>query len=73
MNDNTAAALRPDATAALLSLSAQRLAKMRLEGGGPPYVKAGRSILYRREDVDAWLHAHRRRSTSAAGAVAEPK
>jgi len=28
---------------------------MRVYGGGPPYVKAGRKVLYRDVDVDAWL------------------
>jgi excisionase family DNA binding protein len=59
-----AAALRPDAAAALLSLSPQRLVRLRHEGGGPTYVAAGRSILYRREDLDAWLKSNSRRSTS---------
>jgi hypothetical protein len=60
------AAMRPDAAAAFLSLSTQRLAKLRLAGGGPPYVKIGRSVLYRREDLEAWLATHSRRSTSEA-------
>jgi len=59
-----AAALRPDAAAAYLSLSIQRLAKMRLAGGGPLFIKAGRSVLYRREDLDAWLSGLSRKSTS---------
>ena len=64
MNNEAPAALRPDAAAAFLSLSTQRLAKLRLAGGGPIYAKIGRSILYRREDLVAWLDANSRQSTS---------
>lgn len=46
----------------------QRLARMRLEGTGPPFVRAGRSVLYIRKDFDAWLESLRRRSTSDLGA-----
>lgn len=64
------AALRPDQAAIYLSLSVQRLARLRLVGGGPAFVRAGRSILYRREDLDAFLHVNRRRSTSDIGLAA---
>jgi predicted DNA-binding transcriptional regulator AlpA len=37
---------------------------LRVYGGGPPYVKAGRKVLYRDSDVDAWLDQRVRRSTS---------
>jgi hypothetical protein len=70
MNTETLGAMRPDAAAAILSISTQRLARMRLEGGGPPYVKIGRSILYRREDLEAWLAAHIRHSTSEIAGLA---
>lgn len=36
----------------------------RLEGYGPPYVKVGRSVRYRAEDVLEWIEHNRRRSTS---------
>ena len=71
MNQSAPAALRPDAAAAFLSLSTQRLAKWRLTGGGPKYCKVGRSILYRREDLEARLSAHSRQSTSDPGQQAE--
>ena len=63
-SDNTPAAMRPNTAAGYLSLSTQRLAKLRLYGGGPPFIKAGRSILYRREDLDKWLASLSRLSTS---------
>lgn len=67
MTPNTPAAMRPDIAAAYLSLSTQRLAKWRLFGGGPTFIKAGRSILYRRDDLDAWLASLSRKSTSDTG------
>ena len=54
-------------TAAFLRLGRSTLSKMRLSGRGPAYVKAGRSVTYRREDVLAWLREQRRRSTSDTG------
>ena len=67
MNSESPAAMRPDAAAAFLSLSTQRLANMRQLGGGPAFVKIGRSILYRRADLEAWLASHSRHSTSDPG------
>ena len=61
------AAMRPDIAATYLSLSTQRLATLRLYGGGPSFIKAGRSILYRREDLDKWLGSLCRLSTSDTG------
>jgi hypothetical protein len=64
------AALRPEQAAQYLALSAQRLARLRLDGGGPVFTKAGRSILYLRADLDNWLRANRRISTSDQGVAA---
>jgi predicted DNA-binding transcriptional regulator AlpA len=47
-----------------LSLSETWLEQMRLKGNGPPFVKIGRRVLYRPEDVSDWLAANLRRSTS---------
>lgn len=44
--------------------SASTFEKLRLTGGGPVYSKIGRRVVYRVEDLDAWLAANRRRSTS---------
>jgi predicted DNA-binding transcriptional regulator AlpA len=60
--------LRPDEAASFLTLSKQRLAKYRTQGGGPKFLKLGRSVAYLREDLEAWLHANSRRSTSDLGA-----
>jgi hypothetical protein len=58
--------MRPPSAAKYLSLSEQRLARLRLEGAGPVFTRAGRSVLYLRADLDAWLSANGRRSTSAS-------
>lgn len=63
MNLNPAA-LRPLEAGSYLSLSPQRLARLRLEGRGPVFCRDGRSILYRIEDLDRWLASSRRASTS---------
>jgi excisionase family DNA binding protein len=47
-----------------LGLSCSTLAKMRLNGSTPSFLKLGRRVLYRREDLDAWLASRLRRSTS---------
>lgn len=45
----------------------------RLKGGGIPYVKIGRSVRYRTDDVLAWEEAHRVSSTSQADALSGGK
>lgn len=47
-----------------LRLSSSTLAKFRVAGGGPAYVKAGRKVLYRRGDLDDWMTSNARASTS---------
>lgn len=50
-----------------LGLSESTLAKMRLSGDGPPYSKLGRRVVYRPEDIDAWIASNRFSSTSEYG------
>ena len=38
--------------------------KLRLTGGGPVYITIGRTVVYDPDDLDAWLHGMRRKSTS---------
>lgn len=57
-----------------LGLKPNYLEKLRISGGGPAFVKitggpAG-MIRYTREDLDAWVAASRRRSTSDTGGAA---
>lgn len=57
--------LKPRAAAAYACLSVASLARMRVEGNGPRYLKLGhRLVVYAREDLDAWLHSRRRRCTA---------
>jgi excisionase family DNA binding protein len=53
--------------AELIDVSERTLERWRLDGSGPAYMKAGRRVLYRPSDVDAWLTASRRTSTSDNG------
>jgi predicted DNA-binding transcriptional regulator AlpA len=64
--------LRTPQAAEYVGLSASTLEKYRLYGTGPPYQKAGgKIIVYRPEDLDAWLNARRRRSTSDQTPISE--
>jgi len=40
--------------AALLRLSPRTLEKQRVIGGGPPFKKFGRRVLYALEDLESW-------------------
>jgi predicted DNA-binding transcriptional regulator AlpA len=60
-------ALPTIAAAEYLGLSPATLETLRTRGGGPPFVKLGRRVVYRREDLDAWLARRLRRSTSDQG------
>ena len=56
-----------DEAAKYTKLSASTLAKRRVFGGGPKYLKLGRRVVYSKRDLDDWLDAHRRTSTSDSG------
>lgn len=62
--------LPASAAARALNLSESTLAKLRLSGKGPAYCKLGRRIVYRPDDLAAWLNQNRRRSTSDSGECA---
>ena len=47
----------PEAAQAL-RLSERTLIRWRVERKGPPIVRAGRRIMYRARDLDAWLERH---------------
>jgi len=49
--------LRREAAAELLGLKAQTLACWTHRGEGPPYVKLGHSVRYRRSDLDRWVES----------------
>ena len=47
-----------------LGLSVRWLQESRVTGEGPPFLKIGRSVRYRIEDLDAWSRERLHRSTS---------
>jgi predicted DNA-binding transcriptional regulator AlpA len=47
-----------------LNLSESTLEKYRLTGSGPRYAKFGRIVTYSLEDLDTWVNARTRTSTS---------
>lgn len=59
--------LDPHGAASYLNTSRATLARWRVQGGGPPFIKMGGRIRYDVEDLDAWLESRRRRSTSDEG------
>lgn len=52
--------------AVILSLAVPTLEKLRVYGGGPPFLKLGRSVRYRLSDLEQWLSERVVSSTSAA-------
>ena len=57
--------LRTRDAALYVGLTVSTLAKMRLRGDGPRYHKAGpRIVLYSKVDLDDWIAASARQSTS---------
>jgi hypothetical protein len=57
---------RPEEVARRLRRPPSFLAKARSAGSGPPFLKVGGLIRYRRSDVDAWLQGCVRSVTTGA-------
>ena len=65
MMSNNNAIRSPKQAADWLGLSPSTMAKLRLSGDGPVFIKLGaRRVGYRQVDLEAWVNAHVRRSTS---------
>lgn len=63
--------MRTREAAAYLTLSPQTLNLDRVTGRmGVPFVRMGRSIVYRREDLDDWVRARVEEPPSAAAVLA---
>ena len=60
--------LRPGQAADYIGISQSTLAKWRVSGTGPVFGKLGRTVIYRRSDLDAWVQENIRRSTSDVAA-----
>ena len=56
--------LTPKEAANFLRVSDSWLAKARMQGNGPPFVKIGRSIRYRESDLLRWMRSRTHLSTS---------
>lgn len=65
--NNTSPFMTPKQVAEYVHMSTSALAKIRVTGGGPPYVKFGRRVLYRKSDLDAYIEVRVRRSTTDDG------
>jgi excisionase family DNA binding protein len=59
--------LRTREAAAYTGLAKSTLEKLRVHGGGCPYMRVGRVVVYDPNELDAWLASHRRSSTSDRG------
>jgi excisionase family DNA binding protein len=55
MTDDDAALQRPRRIAEYLGVPETLLNQWRYQRVGPPFIKVGRAVRYRRRDVDAWL------------------
>jgi len=51
-------------SAGYVRLSSSTLAKMRMAGTGPEFMKLGRRVVYAKRALDLWLETHRRQNTS---------
>jgi excisionase family DNA binding protein len=56
--------MTPQQAAEYLGIAKHTLARWRVEGEGPPFLKLGGPVRYDVADLDAWIDARRRRSTS---------
>jgi predicted DNA-binding transcriptional regulator AlpA len=64
MNPTPTILLTPKEVAHRLKLSASWLAKARMRGDGPPYMKVGRCIRYADVALFEWMKSRHRLSTS---------
>ena len=53
--------------AKFVNMSPRTLERWRLTGGGPRYLKLGRAVRYRKDDLEQFLAESRRSSTSDSG------
>jgi predicted site-specific integrase-resolvase len=58
------------AAARYIGVADRTLENWAVRGGGPVLIKAGSRCIYRRRDLDAWLRARERTSTSDRGPTA---
>lgn len=61
--------LRPDEVTAEFPVTYDYLAQLRHRGTGPQFFRSGRTVMYRRADVVAWLESH----MTTGGPVRNPR
>lgn len=54
----------PETAAAYMNVAVSTLAKWRVSGLGPMFIKVGRAVRYDARDLDAWLDSRRHTNTS---------
>jgi len=59
----------PSDAADYLDSSPSTLAKRRMRGDGPVFLRLGRAIRYRKADLDEWMAKTAARSTSSVNAA----
>jgi predicted site-specific integrase-resolvase len=57
--------LTPALTGQVLGISPQTLARWRVEGKGPPFVKLGGRVAYRQATLQSWIEGREKQSTSS--------
>ena len=70
-NDTDSRYLLTREAADLMRMKPQTLRRWRWGGGGPRYIKAGSKVLYRIQDIEAWMASRARTSTTDPGPAAE--
>lgn len=55
---------KPEQAGNYLGFTEGWLAKLRMKGDGPKFIKLGRKVRYARSDLDQWIAAGRSGSTS---------
>lgn len=68
LRDGLRPKLNTEEAADYVGLGKSTLDKLRVFGGGPPYIKIGVGrgrVIYDPDDLDAWLVQNKRRSTSS--------
>lgn len=58
--------LRPNDAAALTGLAVATLNKLRVVGGGPPFIKIGRAVVYDADDLHGWMNGHARMTSTSS-------
>jgi hypothetical protein len=51
------------------AFSTSYLERLRVVGGGPPFIKVGKAVRYKLADLDTWLEGQKRGSTSEYAAA----